>query len=176
MPISGRAWKYGANIDTDLIIAGRYCNLTDPKALGAHCMEDLDANFARQVQPGDIVVGESNFGCGSSREVAPLAMKGAGVSAVIATNFARIFYRNAINIGLPIFESPEAAAAIQKGHRVEIDPATGVIRDLETNLEFQSAPFPEFMQMIIAKGGLLGYVEERLAQRQPQPEPRAEAA
>ncbi len=165
MPITGRAWKYGANIDTDLIIAGRYCNLTDPQQLGAHCMEDLDPNFAKQVQKGDVIVGDSNFGCGSSREVAPVAIKGAGVSAVIATNFARIFYRNAINIGLPIFESPAAAAAIEKGHRVEIDPAEGVIRDLDTKQEFHSAPFPEFMQMIIARGGLLGYVEERLAQK-----------
>src|SRR5512135_1442889 len=136
MNISGRAWKYGSNIDTDLIIAGRYCNLTDAQALGAHCMEDLDGDFAKQVRPGDIIVAESNFGCGSSREVAPLAIKGAGVSAVIATNFARIFYRNAINIGLPIFESPEAAAAVENGHSVEIDPVSGVIHDLDTNLEF----------------------------------------
>ncbi len=173
MTINGRVWKYGANIDTDLIIAGRYCNLTDEKALGAHCMEDLDPDFAKQVSPGDIIVGDSNFGCGSSREVAPVAIKGAGVSAVIATNFARIFYRNAINIGLPIFESPDAAAAIENGHRVEIDPPTGIIRDLNTNQEFHSAPVPEFMQMIIARGGLLGYVEERLAQRR-QPEPVSE--
>jgi len=166
MPISGRAWKYGANIDTDQIIAGRYCNLIDPVELGKHALEDLDKNFAKQVQPGDIIVADSNFGCGSSREVAPLALKGAGVSAVIAANFARIFYRNAINIGLPIFESPEAAQAIQQGHRIEIDPASGIIRDLDTNQQFHSAPFPEFMQMIIAKGGLLGYVEERLASRQ----------
>ena len=168
MAISGRAWKYGANIDTDLIIAGRYCNMTEASDLGKHCMEDLDPNFAKQVRAGDIIVGESNFGCGSSREVAPLAIKGAGVSAVIATNFARIFYRNAINIGLPIFESPEAAAAIQQGHRVEIDAATGVIRDLDANWVFSSTPFPEFMQMIIAHGGLLGYVEERLASRTAQ--------
>jgi 3-isopropylmalate/(R)-2-methylmalate dehydratase small subunit len=165
MPITGRAWKYGANIDTDLIIAGRYCNLIDADELGKHAMEDLDADFAKKVQKGDIVVAGSNFGCGSSREVAPLALKGAGVSAVIAENFARIFYRNAINIGLPIFESPEAAAAIEVGHRVEIDPASGVIRDLDTQKQFKSTPFPEFMQMIIAKGGLLPYVEERLAQR-----------
>src|SRR5512140_2887432 len=158
MPIIGHAWKYGANIDTDLIIAGRYCNMTEAEDLGKHCMEDLDPNFARQVHPGDIIVGETNFGCGSSREVAPLAIKGAGVSAVVATNFARIFYRNAINIGLPIFESPEAAAAIEQGHTVEIDPAAGIIRDLDTGREFRSAPFPEFMQMIIARGGLLPYV------------------
>ncbi len=169
MPITGRVWKYGANIDTDVIIAGRYCNLTDPQALGAHCMEDLDPNFAKQVQAGDIMVGGSNFGCGSSREVAPVAIKGAGVSAVVAASFARIFYRNAINIGLPIFESAEAAAAIEQGHRVEIDPTAGVIRDLKTQCEYRSSPFPEFMQMIIARGGLLGYVEERLAERhEPQ--------
>src|SRR5512142_2858365 len=163
MPIIGHVWKYGANVDTDLIIAGRYCNMTEAEDLGKHCLEDLDSKFASQVRPGDIIVADSNFGCGSSREVAPLAIKGAGVSAVIATNFARIFYRNAINIGLPIFESPEAAAAIENGHSVEIDPSTGVIRDLDTNQEFRSAPFPEFMHMIIARGGLLGYVEERLA-------------
>ncbi len=173
MAITGRTFKYGANIDTDLIIAGRYCNLTDAQALGAHCMEDLDPNFVKQVSPGDIIVADSNFGCGSSREVAPVAIKGAGVGAVIATNFARIFYRNAINIGLPIFESPEAAAAIENGHRVEIDPPSGTIRDLETDQEFHSAPFPEFMQMIIARGGLLGYVEERLAKRR-EPEPVSE--
>ncbi len=165
MPITGRAWKYGKDIDTDLIIAGRYCNLIDADELGKHAMEDLDAEFAKKVQRGDVVVAGSNFGCGSSREVAPLALKGAGVSAVVAENFARIFYRNAINIGLPIFESPEAAAAIEAGHRVEIDPASGVIRDLDTQKQFKSTPFPEFMQMIIAKGGLLPYVEERLAQR-----------
>lgn len=163
MPIRGRAWKYGTNIDTDLIIAGRYCSMTEAADLGRHCMEDLDPNFAKQVRPGDIIVAESNFGCGSSREVAPLAIKGAGVSAVVAANFARIFYRNAINIGLPIFESPEAAQAIEQGHQVEIDPPTGTIRDVDTNQEFRSAPFPEFMQMIMARGGLLGYVEERLA-------------
>ena len=166
MPITGRVWKYGKDIDTDLIIAGRYCNMIDPVELGKHAMEDLDKNFAKQVQKGDIIVAASNFGCGSSREVAPLALKGAGVSAVIATNFARIFYRNAINIGLPIFESPEVAEAIEQGHRVEIDPASGTILDLDTEQKFQSAPFPEFMQMIIAKGGLLPYVEERLASRQ----------
>lgn len=169
MSITGRVWKYGANIDTDLIIAGRYCNLTDTQALGAHCMEDLDPNFAKQVKASDIIVADSNFGCGSSREVAPVAIKGAGVGAVIAANFARIFYRNAINIGLPIFESPEAAAAIENGHRVEVDPPTGIIRDLDTNQEFHSTPFPEFMQMIIDRGGLLGYVEEKLAKRK-QPE------
>ncbi len=166
MAIVGRVWKYGSNIDTDLIIAGRYCNMTDAKDLGAHCMEDLDPNFAKQVRGGDIIVGDSNFGCGSSREVAPVAIKGAGVSAVVAANFARIFYRNAINIGLPIFESPEAAAGIEQGHRVEIDPATGVIHDLDTDAQFHAAPFPEFMQMIMDKGGLLGYVEERLAEKQ----------
>jgi len=165
MPISGRVWKYGANIDTDLIIAGRYCNLVDAAELGKHAMEDLDPNFAKEVKPGDIIVADSNFGCGSSREVAPLALKGAGVSAVIATNFARIFYRNAINIGLPIFESPEAAEAIEQGHRVEIDSRTGTIVDLDTERKFRSAPFPEFAQRIIDLGGLLPYVEERLAER-----------
>ncbi len=165
MPIAGRAWKYGANIDTDLIIAGRYCNLIDAEELGKHALEDLDAEFAKKVQKGDIIVAGSNFGCGSSREVAPLALKGAGVGAVIAANFARIFYRNAINIGLPIFESPEAAEAIAAGHRVAIDPAQGTITDLDTAQTFRSAPFPEFVQRIIELGGLLPYVEEKLAQR-----------
>jgi 3-isopropylmalate/(R)-2-methylmalate dehydratase small subunit len=165
MPITGRSWKYGANIDTDQIIAGRYCNLIDAEELGKHAMEDLDAEFAKKVQRGDIIVAGANFGCGSSREVALLALKGAGVSAVVAASFARIFYRNAINIGLPIFESPEAAEAIEQGQRVEIDPASGIMRDLDTKKQFKSAPFPEFVQMIIAKGGLLPYVEEQLAQR-----------
>jgi 3-isopropylmalate/(R)-2-methylmalate dehydratase small subunit len=163
MSITGQVWKYGANIDTDLIIAGRYCNLIDPKELGKHAMEDLDETFAKQVKPGDLIVADANFGCGSSREVAPLALKGAGVSAVIATNFARIFYRNAINIGLPIFESPEAAAAIQNGHHVEADPASGVIHDLDTDQKSQAAPFPEFAQRIITLGGLIPYAEEKLA-------------
>jgi 3-isopropylmalate/(R)-2-methylmalate dehydratase small subunit len=165
MLISGQVWKYGANIDTDLIIAGRYCNLIDPKELGKHAMEDLDATFAKQVKPGDLIVADANFGCGSSREVAPLALKGAGVSAVIATNFARIFYRNAINIGLPIFESPEAAAVIKHGHRVEADPASGIIHDLDTDRKFQAAPFPEFAQRIIALGGLIPYAEEKLSKK-----------
>lgn len=173
MPLMGYAWKYGANIDTDLIIAGRYCTMTEAADLGKHCLEDLDPNFARQVRPGDIIVAESNFGCGSSRELAPLAIKGAGVSAVIAASFARVFYRNAINIGLPIFESPEAAAAVEQGHRVEIDPAAGTIRDLDTDREFRSAPFPEFVQMIIDRGGLLPYVEERLARKHEDLAPNA---
>lgn len=166
MPITGRVWKYGSNVDTDVIIPGRYCNLIDPQELGKHCLEDLDPNFAKQVQKGDIIVAESNFGCGSSREVAPVAIKGAGVSAVVATSFARIFYRNAINIGLPIFESPQAAASIQQGHRVEIDPASGSIVDMDTKQKYQSASFPKFLQRIITTGGLLGYVEEQLASRQ----------
>ena len=165
MAITGRAWKYGANVDTDQIIAGRYCNLTDAAELGKHAMEDLDPDFAKKVEKGDIIVAGPNFGCGSSREVAPLALKGAGVSAVIAASFARIFYRNAINIGLPIFESPGAAETIEQGHFVEIEPASGILRDADAQKEFKSTPFPEFMQMIIAKGGLLPYVEERLAQR-----------
>jgi 3-isopropylmalate/(R)-2-methylmalate dehydratase small subunit len=165
MPITGRVWKYGSNVDTDVIIPGRYCNLIDPQELGKHALEDLDANFAKQVKKGDVIVAESNFGCGSSREVAPLALKGAGVSAVVAASFARIFYRNAINIGLPIFESPEAAASIQQGHRVEIDAGTGAIVDLDNQRKFQAAAFPDFLQRIISLGGLLGYVEEQLASR-----------
>ncbi len=165
MSITGRVWKYGSNVDTDVIIPGRYCNLIDPQELGKHCLEDLDQNFAKQVQKGDVIVAESNFGCGSSRELAPIAIKGAGVSAVIASSFARIFYRNAINIGLPIFESPEAATSIQQGHRVEIDAASGTIIDLDNKQKFKSVAFPKFLQRIIATGGLLGYVEEQLASR-----------
>jgi 3-isopropylmalate/(R)-2-methylmalate dehydratase small subunit len=165
MPLTGRAWKYGANVDTDQIIAERYGNHTDAAELGKHALQDLDAEFARHVQKGDILVAGSNFGCGLPREVAPLALQGAGVSAVVAASFARMFYRSALNAGLPLFESPAAAQAIEQGHRVEIELASGLIRDLETREEWKSTPFPDFMQTIIAKGGLLPYVEERLAER-----------
>jgi 3-isopropylmalate/(R)-2-methylmalate dehydratase small subunit len=163
--ITGRAWKYGANVEADQIIARQYSNLIDPAELGKHAMEDLDAEFAKKVEKGDVIVAGPNFGCGPSREVAPLSLKGAGVSAVIAASSARMFCRNAVNIGLPIFESPEAVEAIEQGHYVEIDPASGILRDLDTQEEFKFTPFPEFMRMIIAKGGLLPYIEERLAQR-----------
>lgn len=161
--IKGRVWKFGKNIDTDVIIAGRYCNTIDYDELAKHCMEDLDPNFTRKISPGDIIVADTNFGCGSSREVAPLAIKHAHIAAVVATNFARIFYRNCINVALPIFESEDAYAGIDEGDEIEIDPATGVIKNLTKGREFSSAPFPEFVQRIMAKGGLIGYAEDRLA-------------
>ncbi len=165
MRIRGKAWKFGRNINTDAIIPARYCNTSDPAELAKHCMEDADPEFVHKMSPGDLIVADTNFGCGSSREAAPLAIKAAGVSAVIAGSFARIFFRNAINIGLPIFECPQAYAGIAEGDEVEIDPATGVIRNVTQGTAFQAAPFPDFLQQIIARGGLRGYVEERLRER-----------
>lgn len=165
MQIKGRVWKFGANIDTDLIIPARYLNTTDPAELAAHCMEDADPNFARRVSPGDIVVAGKNFGCGSSREHAPIALKGAGVGCVIAASFARIFYRNAINIGLPILESSEAAAALEEGDLVAVDLASGMIKNLSRGGVYQAAPFPPFMQEIMRAGGLINYVRERMTKR-----------
>lgn len=164
MKIHGSAFRYGKNVDTDGIIPARYLVSTDPDELARHCLEDLDPAFVKQMKPGDIIVADDNFGCGSSREAAPVAIKAAGVGAVIASSFARIFYRNAINVGLPIFESPEAVAGIAQGDEVEVDAGAGVIRNLTKGTNFQMAPFPPFVQEIIAKGGLLEYVEERLAQ------------
>ncbi len=161
--IRGRAWVFGKNIDTDAIIPARHCNTVDPRELARHCMEDADAEFARKMHRGDVIVADANFGCGSSREVAPLAIKAAGVSAVIATSFARIFFRNAINIGLPILECPEAKDGIREGDEVEVELATGLIRNLTSGQTFRAAPFPEFLKRIIDCGGLLAYVEERLA-------------
>lgn len=163
MRIRGKAWKFGRNVNTDAIIPARHCNTSDPAELAKHCMEDADPEFVRKMTPGDLIVADTNFGCGSSREVAPVAIKAAGVSAVIAGGFARIFFRNAINIGLPIFECPEAYVGIAEGDEVEVDPASGVIRNVTQGTTFQAAPFPEFLQQIIARGGLRGYVEERLA-------------
>lgn len=155
MKLQGKAWKYGANVDTDAIIPARYLNVSDPDQLAAHCMEDLDATFATEVQKGDFIVAGSNFGCGSSREHAPIAIKAAGVSAVIAESYARIFYRNAINIGLPILVSPEAVAGIEAGQRLEVELSTGLIRNLDTGAEFQAQPYPAFMMEIIQAGGLV---------------------
>lgn len=160
--MKGQVWKFGQDVDTDLIIPARYLNTIDPVELAKHCMEDADPAFAGKVKTGDIIVADKNFGCGSSREHAPIAIKGAGVSCVIAKSFARIFYRNSINIGLPIFECPEAAAAISEGDSLEVDSTTGVIKNLTTGKEYQAAPFPEFMQMLIAKGGLVNYVKEKV--------------
>lgn len=161
MIAKGKVFKYGDNVDTDVIIPARYLNIADTKELSAHAMEDIDAEFVKKVKPGDIIVANRNFGCGSSREHAPLVLRENGVSCVIASSFARIFYRNAINIGLPILECGEAAEAIAAGDEVQINFDTGVIEDLTTNKTFQAAAFPEFIQNIIKSGGLLKSLKER---------------
>ncbi len=160
MKAKGTVFKYGDNIDTDVIIPARYLNTSDPKELASHCMEDIDTEFIKKVKQGDIMVGEKNFGCGSSREHAPIAIKEAGISCVIAKTFARIFYRNAINIGLPILECEQAADEINIGDEVEVDFDTGQIRNLTTGKEYQAQPFPEFIQNIIASGGLIEAVKQ----------------
>ena len=158
MKANGAVFKYGDNIDTDVIIPARYLNSSDPAELATHCMEDIDKTFTARVKAGDIIVGCKNFGCGSSREHSPIAIKAAGVSCVIAETFARIFYRNSINIGLPIVECHEAAREIKDGDRVEVDFDSGMIRDLTTGRSFKAQPFPPFMQKIINCGGLMNYV------------------
>ena len=160
MKAKGRVFKYGDNIDTDVIIPARYLNTSDPGELAAHCMEDIDTEFVKNVKKGDIMVGTKNFGCGSSREHAPIAIKASGISCVIASSFARIFYRNAINIGLPILECADAAEAISIGDEVEVDFSTGDIHDLTTGKSFKAQPFPEFIQDIIASGGLIEAVRQ----------------
>ena len=161
MKASGRVFKYGDNVDTDVIIPARYLNATKGEELAKHCMEDIDKDFVNKVQKVDIIVANKNFGCGSSREHAPLAIKCAGVSCVIAETFARIFYRNAINIGLPIIECPEAAKAIESGHEVEVDFDSGVITNKTKGTSFKGQPFPEFMQKLISSGGLVNYINEK---------------
>ena len=161
MKACGGVFKYGDNVDTDVIIPARYLNATKGEELAKHCMEDIDKDFVKKVQKGDIIVANKNFGCGSSREHAPLAIKCAGVSCVIAETFARIFYRNAINIGMPIIECPEAAKAINNGDQVEIDFDSGVITDKTTGQSFQGQAFPPFMQKIIEAGGLVNYINEK---------------
>ena len=155
MKIQGKVHKYGDHVDTDVIIPARYLNTGDPKELAAHCMEDIDKTFVEKVKPGDIMVAGVNFGCGSSREHAPIAIKASGVSCVIAKNFARIFYRNALNIGLPILECPEAGDDIDYGDEVAVDFDSGVITNLTKNKTYKAEPFPPFIQNIIQKGGLL---------------------
>ena len=155
MIVRGNVFKYGDNVDTDVIIPARHLTTTDPAELAKYCMEDIDSDFAKDVRPGDIIVAAKNFGCGSSREHAPIAIKGSGISCVIASSFARIFYRNAINTGLPIMECAPAAEAAEKGDVLEIDFETGIIKNITKNEEYQSAAFPEFIQRIIAAGGLL---------------------
>lgn len=157
----GHVFKFGDNVDTDVIIPARYLNSSDPKELATHCMEDIDAEFVNKMTPGDIIVANKNFGCGSSREHAPLAIKAAGVSCVIAETFARIFYRNAINIGLPIIECPEAAQAIEAGDEVEVNFDTGVITDVTKNTSYQGQAFPPFMQKIIDCEGLVNYINQK---------------
>lgn len=156
MNAQGKVHKYGDNIDTDVIIPARYLNTSSHGELAAHCMEDIDADFVKNVQPGDIIVANKNFGCGSSREHAPIAIKASGVSCVIAATFARIFYRNSINIGLPILECPEAAADIKTGDEISVDFDKGEILNITTGKLYNSEPFPAFIQEIIKKGGLLG--------------------
>jgi 3-isopropylmalate dehydratase small subunit len=164
MKITGKAWKFGDDVDTDAIIPARYLNTSDPKILAAHCMEDADPEFAGKVKPGEMIVAGKNFGCGSSREHAPIAIKGAGVSCVIAHSFARIFYRNAFNMGLPILESPEAAAAIATGDEVEVDLDGGTILNRTRGESYQAQPVPPFMQKLLEAGGLMEYVKGQMAQ------------
>ena len=160
MKTQGHVFKYGDNVDTDVIIPARYLNTADAKELAKHCMEDIDAEYVNNVQPGDIMVAGWNFGCGSSREHAPLVIKTCGTGCVIAKSFARIFYRNAINIGMPILECEAAAAEIQAGDEVSIDFDTGIITNHTSNKTYQAEPFPEFIQNIIRKGGLLASLQE----------------
>lgn len=163
--IKGKVHKYGSNVDTDVIIPARYLNMIDPKDLAAHCMEDIDAEFVKNVQPGDIMVGEDNFGCGSSREHAPIAIKASGIACVIANTFARIFYRNALNTGLPILECPEAVAGISNGDTVEVDLEAGRVTNVTTGKKYQAKPFPPFMQQLIKAGGLVEFTKAKIASR-----------
>jgi 3-isopropylmalate/(R)-2-methylmalate dehydratase small subunit len=163
--ISGKIHKYGDNVNTDEIIPARYLNTTDPYELGSHCMEDIDTEFVKKVKAGDVIVAQENFGCGSSREHAPIAIKAAGVSCVIAKSFARIFYRNAINIGLPILECPEAVEGTSDGDQIEVDLEAGRIKNTTTGKEFHAKPFPPFMQQLIAAGGLINYARKQISAR-----------
>ena len=163
MSIRGKAHRFGAHVDTDQIIPARYLVTTDAQELAQHCMEDADPNFVGRVRPGDIIVADVNFGCGSSREHAPIAIRGCGVSCVIARSFARIFFRNAINMGLPVLECSEAAEATQDGDELEVDLATGTIRNLTRRREFQAKPYEPFMLELIEAGGLIEYTKRRLA-------------
>ena len=165
MELKGKAIKYGDNIDTDVIIPARYLNTSDPKELAAHCMEDIDKSFSSRCEAGDVMIGGMNFGCGSSREHAPIALKAAGISCVIAKTFARIFFRNAINIGLPILECPEAAEDIEDGDMVSVDLGAGKIYNQTKNKVYTATPFPEFMQQIIACGGLVAYTRAKKGSR-----------
>jgi len=161
MTPEGTAHKFGDNVDTDAIIPARYLNTTDPTELARHCMEDADPTFATNARPGDFIIAGHNFGCGSSREHAPIAIKASGITAVIAKSFARIFYRNAINTGLTIIESPDAPDHIQDGHRIRIDLTNGIIQNLTTNESYKALPFPPEMQKIVNAGGLMEYISKK---------------
>ncbi|WP_252250337.1 3-isopropylmalate dehydratase small subunit [Clostridium sp. ZBS13] len=161
MNAKGRVFKYGDNVDTDVIIPARYLNTSNHKELASHCMEDIDKEFVNNVRDGDIIVANKNFGCGSSREHAPIAIKAAGISCVIASTFARIFYRNSINIGLPILECDEAVKNINHGDELEVDFSTGIIKNISKNEQYQGEAFPEFMQKIIDNDGLIGYIRNK---------------
>jgi len=163
--LKGKVHKYGANVDTDVIIPARYLYLVEPGDLAGHCMEDIDADFLSRVQPGDIMAATTNFGCGSSREHAPIAIKAAGISCIIAKSFARIFFRNAINIGLPLLESDEAVNNIEAGDEVEVDLSTGTIKNLKSGKEFTAKPYPDFMSELIAAGGLIEHTKKDLLRR-----------
>ena len=161
--LKGKVHKYGANVDTDAIIPARYLNVSEAELLAEHCMEDIDLDFVKSVKQGDIIVADTNFGCGSSREHAPLAIKTSGISCVIAKSFARIFFRNAINIGLPLLESEAAVNGISNGDTVEVDLEKGVIKNLTTGQQFSAKPYPDFMSQLVKTGGLIEYTKKRLA-------------
>ncbi len=163
--LKGKVHKYGADVNTDVIIPARYLNVSEPAELAKHCMEDLDSDFVNKVQPGDIIVATTNFGCGSSREHAPLAIKAAGVSCIIAKSFARIFFRNAINIGLPLLECEEAVDNVEAGDTLEVDLSSGGIKNLTSGMVFTAKPYPDFMAELISDGGLIEHTKKRLASR-----------
>ena len=165
MKLKGKVHKYGTDVNTDVIIPARYLNVSDPDELAGHCMEDIDADFLQKIKPGDIIMAASNFGCGSSREHAPLAIKAAGISGVIAASFARIFFRNAINIGLPLLECPDAVADTESGDVLEVDLEKGEIINTTRDMKFFAEPYPQFMADLIAAGGLIEYTRQRLASR-----------
>jgi 3-isopropylmalate/(R)-2-methylmalate dehydratase small subunit len=164
--LKGKVHKYGADVNTDVIIPARYLNVSEPAELAKHCMEDIDRDFVSKVQPGDIIMATTNFGCGSSREHAPLAIKAAGISCVIAGSFARIFFRNAINIGLPLLECEAAVDNTEAGDLVEVDLSSGRIKNLTNGMEFNAKPYPDFMAELISAGGLIEYTRRRLARRE----------
>jgi 3-isopropylmalate/(R)-2-methylmalate dehydratase small subunit len=163
--LKGKVHKYGADVNTDVIIPARYLNVSDPAELAKHCMEDIDKEFVAEVQPGDIMVATTNFGCGSSREHAPLAIKASGISCIIAKSFARIFFRNAINIGLPLLECEEAVAQTEAGDLLEVDLSRGKIKNMTSGMTFTASPYPDFMAELISAGGLIEYTKQRLINR-----------